>query len=303
MHDIDRTQHELEYGFLNEYQSEDFEFGDHEESYQFEDHEGIYEFGDHEGIYEFESVLNEVDEMELAAELLEITSEAELDQFLGKLIGQVGHSLGKVVSSPVGRAIGSAIKPLAKAALPVAGKIVGGVFGGPLGAQIGGKLGTFAGNLFGLELEGLSAEDREFEVAKRFVRLGATATRNALKAPPRGNPTVNARRALLAAIRRLAPGLRHARQFNGQRAQCNCPVQGAAAEPSATPMAPPQPQTPAMPAAPDSASEPDAKSGGSEEFEFYEMEYERAGASGMPAGGGQRGTWVRRGRRIILYGV
>jgi uncharacterized protein (DUF697 family) len=302
MHDIDRTQHELEYGFLNEYQSEDFEFGDHEEIYEFEEHEGIYEFEDHEGIYEFESVLDEVDEMELAAELLEITSEAELDQFLGKLISHVGRSLGKVVSSPVGRAIGSAIKPLAKAALPVAGKIVGGMIGGPLGAQLGGKLGSFAGNLFGLELEGLSAEDREFEVAKRFVRLGATATRNALKAPPRGDPRANARRALLAAIRRLAPGLRHARRFNGRHVQCNCPVQGTSAEPSAPPMAPPQSQTQPTPAA-DSTSEPDAKSGGSEEFEFYEMEYERAGASGMPAGGGQRGTWVRRGRRIILYGV
>ncbi|MBK6506124.1 MAG: hypothetical protein IPG02_10755 [Ignavibacteria bacterium] len=40
-----------------------------------------------------------------------------------------------------------------------------------LGTAIGGALGSAASNMFELELEGLSQEDREFETAKAYVRL------------------------------------------------------------------------------------------------------------------------------------
>jgi hypothetical protein len=61
--------------------------------------------------------------------------------------------------------------------------------------------------MFGLELEGLSAEDREFEAERRFVRFASAATKNALSAPPAANPQTVAKRAAAMAGRILAPGL------------------------------------------------------------------------------------------------
>ncbi len=72
---------------------------------------------------------------------------------------------------------------MAKRALPLAGRAAGTFLGGPVGGAIGGKLASAAGKAFGLELEGLSPEDQEFEVAKRFVRFAGEATKKAAQAP------------------------------------------------------------------------------------------------------------------------
>jgi hypothetical protein len=244
MHDIGPTARELGYA-LHELQPENFEYtgedegageGQWEAPFQesgfgqetgyesganeaaYESMEGPYETGFEAGPYESfeagayetggqESPLHESVEMELAAELLEVASEDELDQFLGKLIRRVGSTVGRLVRSPIGRALGGLIKPMLKAALPIAGGAVGTFFGGPLGGMAGSKLAGAAGQLFGLELEGLSAEDRDFEVARRVVKLAATATNNASAAPPNVDPQAAARAALIAAATSLAPGL------------------------------------------------------------------------------------------------
>jgi len=52
-----------------------------------------------------------------------------------------------------------------------------------------------------LEIEGLSAEDREFEVERRFVRFASATTKNALCAPPSANPQTVAKRAAAMAGR------------------------------------------------------------------------------------------------------
>ena len=81
--------------------------------------------------YDFEAensesgVFNESEEMELAAELLEVRDEAELEQFLGDLIKKAGSAIGKVVKSPIGQAIGGVLKAAAKKALPLAGSALG----------------------------------------------------------------------------------------------------------------------------------------------------------------------------------
>lgn len=90
MHDIDRTA--LELG-SDAFESEQFE-------YAFESDSELY------GETEMGSPFNEIEEAELASELLEITDEAELDQFLGNLIKKAGSAVGKFVKSPVGRALG-----------------------------------------------------------------------------------------------------------------------------------------------------------------------------------------------------
>jgi hypothetical protein len=168
-----------------------------------------FEWGETEWGGEAESVLSEADEMALAAELLEITNEAELDRFLGALIKKVGGAVGKFVKSDMGKAVGGVLKGVAKKVLPIAGTVAGGVFGGPLGAKIGSGLASAAGSALGLELESLSQEDREFEGAKQFVRVAANTVKNAASAPSTVNPRAAAQSAAAAAAQKYAPNLLH----------------------------------------------------------------------------------------------
>jgi len=64
-----------------------------------------------------------------------------------------------------------------------------------------------AGQALGLELEGLSPEDREFEATKQFVRFAGETVKNALQAVPGADPTAIARGAMAEAARQYAPGL------------------------------------------------------------------------------------------------
>ena len=188
MHDIDRTQ--LQYGPGASGAHSEFEFGE-------------MEYGEMEG----EGVLGEAMEMQLASELLEVTNEAELEQFLGDLISKVGNIAGKVIHSPIGKAVGGVLKGVAKKALPIAGGALGGFFGGPLGAQIGSGLANAAGSALGLEAESLEAEDREFEGARQFVRVAADTVNAAANAPPGADPRAVAQSAAIAAASKHAPGL------------------------------------------------------------------------------------------------
>lgn len=204
MHDMDRMRQEMERG-IDALEGVGFEaeggFG--QEVY------GEYGAGETQG-FEFgqgEGVFNELQESELASELLEITNEQELNQFIGSLIKKAGRAVGSIVKSPIGQALGGVLKQAAKAALPMAGAALGNLVLPGVGGVIGGKLASAAGNVFGLELEGLSNEDREFEVARRYVRLAGQATRNAVAAPTTADPAAVARAALASAARNIAPGL------------------------------------------------------------------------------------------------
>lgn len=197
MHDLDRTTAEFE--------------ADHE----YYESDGEYEYA---GEYYEGEVLSEADEMELAAELLEVASEEELDQFFGKVFRKVAGAVGRAAKSTVGRKIIGGLKGIAKKALPIAGRALGSVVGGPVGGAIGGKLGSFASGLFEAEFEGMSYEDQEFEVARRLVRLSAEAASNAAQAPASQNPQVAANQAMSAAAQRHAPGLLRQRYGAGARA-------------------------------------------------------------------------------------
>jgi hypothetical protein len=209
MHDIDRTQAEF---------TTESEFG----------------FGETEWSGEA-GVLSEADEMQLASELLSVSTEAELDQFLGGLIKRAAQAVGSAVRSPIGQAVGGVLKSAAKQALPLAGGALGGYIGGPLGAKIGSGLASAAGSALGLEAEMMAQEDREFEGAKQFVRFAATTVKNAATAPPSPNPAAAAQAAATAAARQFLPGL--------------------------------------------------------------------VASNGAAAGRGQTGRWLRRGGKIVIYGV
>jgi len=199
MHDIDRTQ--LEMGW----EAEPFGAGEYEyDGYEYEPEM----YGEANGeMYGFEGPFDEAEEMELAAELLEITDEAELDQFLGDLFKKVSRKAGRAIKSPIGRQLGGMLKGVAKKALPMGGKAIGAYFGGPAGGAIGGQVASTAGRLFGLELEGLSVEDQEFEVARRYVRLAGDAAQEAAAAPSGASPQAVAQQAVAAAAQKHAPGL------------------------------------------------------------------------------------------------
>ena len=218
MHDIDRTQMEFtpETGF----ESEQYEYGE--------------TWAGESGVF------NEADEMQLASELLGVSTEAELDQFLGSLIKKAGSAIGAAVRSPIGQAVGGVLKSAAKKALPLAGGALGGYIGGPLGAKIGSGLASAAGSALGLEAESMAQEDREFEGAKQFVRFAANTVKNAATSPASANPAAAAQAAATTAAKQFLPGL----------------------------------------------------VGGS------------AGAGiAAGAGRGQTGRWLRRGGKIVLYGV
>ena len=136
-----------------------------------------------------------------------VSSEAELDRFLGDLIKKAGRAAGQFIKSPVGQQLGGLLKGAAKKALPMVGSAVGGYFGGDSGAKIGSQVASTAGRIFGLELEGLSMEDQEFEAAKSFVQFAGEAAKNAASAPQAANPKAIAQQAATAAARQLAPGL------------------------------------------------------------------------------------------------
>jgi len=228
MHDIDRTQLETEFeGQAYEGADLGHESQDHEVALEQFLSEGETEqeaeqflgdiagavgglFGETEQEQEQEiySPLNEAQEVELASELLEVGSEMEMEQFLGNLFSSAVRGVSNFAKSSTGRALGGVLKRVAKKALPIAGKVLGGAFGGPLGSSLGGQLGGAAANLFEVELEGMSQEDHEFEVARQFVRFGASAAKQAAQHAHAGSPPPAAvRSAVGTAARVYAPAL------------------------------------------------------------------------------------------------
>jgi len=203
MHDLDRTQ--LETGFENYEQGSQMEAGSILESAFGEASEGSFET--FENFESYESPLPEMLETQLAAELLEITNEQELDHFLGDLVRKATGAIGKALNLPTGASLSGILKSLGKRILPIAGTAVGSFFGGPAGGAIGNKLSSAAGNLFGLEVGEMSPEDREFETARRFVRLSAEAAQQAATSPPQVNPQTAAQTAVVNAAAKHAPGL------------------------------------------------------------------------------------------------
>lgn len=187
MHDIDRTQLESQgFGFLPEGPGQEMAS---------------------EEVAGLESPLNESQEIELASQFLEITNEQELEQFLGNVLRTVGSTVGRFVRSDTGQALGGILKDAARQALPIVGGAIGQKIAPGRGQAIGADIATQAGRLFGLELEGLSAEDREFEAARQFVRFAGAAVKQAAVAPPTAPPATVASSAATAAARTFAPGL------------------------------------------------------------------------------------------------
>lgn len=172
----------------------------------------FWEFSPHRDLYgELEYPFSEAEELELAAELLSISNEEELDLFLGKLFKGIGRGLkkfGRFIGKKVLPALGKGLKAIGKVALPIVGKALGSFIPIPgVGTAIGGAIGTAVSKALELEFNGLPSEEAELEMARRFVRIAATAARQAALANPRANPEAIVNTALMAAVRMHVPNL------------------------------------------------------------------------------------------------
>jgi hypothetical protein len=158
--------------------------------------------------YEAEAPSDEIEEMELAAELLEVQSDQEMENFIW---GAVAKLLGSALKSGAGQQLVGLVKDAAKQIVPLAGRVIGGAVGGPGGATIGGNIADQASKLLGLELEGLAHEDQEFETARGFVRFMRESARQLSYAPGELSDADAARQAFMQAASQFAPGLLHRR--------------------------------------------------------------------------------------------
>lgn len=174
----------------------------YEEIFDTQEIEGEEELLGFEGEEEFDAHefggTQEDRETELAAELLSVADENELDRFLGKF-------LRGIAKTPGGQKLKGLLRATAANAIPFGGAAIGRFLGGDRGAAFGSQVGAAASQLFGLETEGLSPEDRELQIARRFVRLASDAAQRL--GVTGGEPAAAARQALLGAAQRHAPGL------------------------------------------------------------------------------------------------
>jgi hypothetical protein len=148
-------------------------------------------------------VFREDEEDQLASKLLDVSNEVDLDRYVGHLIGHASRAGGASIADPVQHDLGDIFKGIAKTLLPLAGGALGFFAGGPAGAALGGSLASMAGHALGLELEGLSPEDAEFETARQFVRFAGAAVKNAAGA----ETPLQTQRAVERAAATHAPGL------------------------------------------------------------------------------------------------
>jgi hypothetical protein len=150
----------------------------------------------------------ETENVTKAWELLDVTSEAELRKFLGELVAAGARRSGGL-SGDVRQALIDRLAETAQWTVPTLTAILG------AGPAVGGWQASptaMASQVYGLSLEGISAEDRDYEIARQFVRFaqaGTTAAAHRAAAAPAAS-TADA--ALVAAARKFAPGLAPPRQ-------------------------------------------------------------------------------------------
>ena len=120
----------------------------------------------------------EEEELALAMELLEVSSEAELDRFLGKMFKSVWKGVKKAGSAigKIAKPLAGALKAVAKKALPFVGGALGSFIPIPgVGTAIGSAVGGALSRALEMEMQGMPPEQREVDMARRFVRFAADA--------------------------------------------------------------------------------------------------------------------------------
>jgi hypothetical protein len=253
--------------------------------------------------FEVSGELHESLELELAQEMLEISNEAELEEFLGKLVRGVARGASSFMKSGIGKAVGGVLRNVAKTALPMVGSALGSFVAPGIGTALGGKLGSMAAKLLEAEERETMAEaEAEFEAARRYVRWANGTVRRAMRAPYGVPPRTVARSAAVSSARRYAPSL--LRSSYGQRGQWrtrrNNPRPGV---PTWDPSGFQQPHTCSCGRQHGGGDgfEP-FDDDGSQPSESYEA-FETQESHETQEVAGPAGRWYRRGNRIVLVGA
>jgi hypothetical protein len=139
----------------------------------------------------------EAQSTELAAEFLEVVGRPGSAALLDRLVRSAARASGRALKDAVATELVGLLQKAARRALPA--------LHAP-GAAGAGTASAWASRFFGIEVEGLSPEDQEFEAARRFVQLTMEAARHAALAPARLTPAAAARQAAALAAKRYAPG-------------------------------------------------------------------------------------------------
>jgi hypothetical protein len=181
----------------------------------------IEHWGSGPGTLELELELDEVQELELAAELLEVVSEEGLAKWVGgidRAVAGAQRRIGKTYTANQG-AVDKTLRVVKLVGMPV--RFVSGVLSGlppdvALGqanqvpeqidrirSQIDPHLRRWAQR----ELEARFGEDSEFELACRYTRFAHRAMQNAWRVPRGMAPTQAAAASIRHAARRDLPGL------------------------------------------------------------------------------------------------
>ena len=128
------------------------------------------------------SAFDEMEHNDLAADLLEVNSDEELEAFLDDAISAAAHAVGGFINPSVRNALLQKLKGLARHYLPIAAEAM----------ERGGNH---------------DPEELEWEAAHTVVKLAGEATHNAAHMPPSGNDQADAHAALADAIQAHAPHL------------------------------------------------------------------------------------------------
>ena len=140
-----------------------------------------------------------------AAQLLDVINAAELEGFLGRLVDSAGRRVGGRVPTATRRGLVAVLRRTAERTLPTLTTALGDPLGSPTG--VGPSAAETAARVYGLELEGMSAEDRDYEIARQFLRFAQETTARAATAPAQAPAAAVVDAAVVGAGRELAPGL------------------------------------------------------------------------------------------------
>jgi hypothetical protein len=142
---------------------------------------------------------------ETASRLLDVVNEAELEEFLDRLITESTRARRGNIPTETRGVLADALKKTATRTVPTL-NIALGAEPASGAYRSTAAVGAAAVRAYGLELEGLSAEDRDYEIARQFVRFAQAAARFANRpGPVPAESSVDV--ALAAAAREFAPGL------------------------------------------------------------------------------------------------
>jgi hypothetical protein len=113
---------------------------------------------------------------ELAAGLLDVINESELEDFVEGLVAETARNAGCRIPTDAARALVDSLAKTAGQTLPTLTVALGDERRPPAPAAA-----QAAARIFGVEPEGMSAEDRDFEIARRFVRFAQAETLRAAR--------------------------------------------------------------------------------------------------------------------------